>query len=68
MVTMTQDELLTTNDVAMRLKVHPETVKRWLREGRMRGMRVSDRMGWRVPQSEVQRFISEALAEGGDGG
>jgi excisionase family DNA binding protein len=65
---MTQDELLTTNDVAMRLKVHPETVKRWLREGRMRGMRVSDRMGWRVPQSEVQRFISEALAEGGDGG
>jgi excisionase family DNA binding protein len=51
------DEWLTTNEVAALLKVNPETVKRWLRGGQMRGSLLSDRAGWRVARSEVQRFM-----------
>ena len=58
---MVNEELLTVKDVAARLRVHPETVRTWLREGRLRGRRMSDRMGWRVPVSEVDRFITEEL-------
>ncbi len=61
MVTMIDEELLTVKQVAERLKLHPETVRTWLRDGRLRGRRLSDRMGWRVPAGELRRFINEEL-------
>ncbi len=61
------DEWLTTAEVAKVLKVNPETVKRWLRGGEMRGSLLSDRAGWRVAREEVARFMRarENLAETG---
>lgn len=59
------DELLTVKEVAERLKVKPVTVQRWLRAGRMRGTVLSDRMGWRVHASEVDRLLAEGTR--GDG-
>ena len=53
------DEWMTTNEVAGLLKVHPETVKRWLRSGEMRGSLLGDRTGWRVSRGEVQRFMED---------
>lgn len=53
------DEWLTTEEVAKLLKVNPETVRRWLRSGEMRGSSLGDRTGWRVSRFEVQRFMSE---------
>ncbi len=53
------DEWLTTAEVAQLLKVNPETVKRWLRGGEMRGSLLSDRAGWRVAREEVNRFMRE---------
>jgi len=53
------NEWLTTGEVAKLLKVHPETVKRWLRGGVMRGSFLSDRAGWRVAREEVDRFMEE---------
>lgn len=51
-------ELLKVDDVAARLKVNPETVRVWLRQGRLRGSRPGGtRMGWRVSESELRRFI-----------
>lgn len=59
------DELLTVDEIAERLKVHPETVRGWLRSGRLRGVRLGGtKLGWRVAESELRRFLAVA----GDGG
>ena len=58
------DEYLTTADVAALLKVHPETVKNWLRSGELSGVVLSDRAGWRVRRGDVDRFL-EARRERG---
>jgi excisionase family DNA binding protein len=48
---------MTVAQVAERLKVNPETVRRWLRSGQLRGTLLGDRAGWRVPKSEVDAFL-----------
>lgn len=50
-------EYLTVADVANRLKVHPATVKRWLRDGRMDGVLLGDRAGWRVSEDDLNQFL-----------
>ena len=54
---MAEDELLTVVEVAHRLKLSRETVRRWLRDGKLRGVRFSDSGGWRVRASEVERLL-----------
>jgi excisionase family DNA binding protein len=62
------DEWLTTNEVAALLKVNPETVKRWLRRGLMRGSLLSDRAGWRIARAEIGRFMAERSNASGEPG
>ncbi len=50
-------EYLTVADVANRLKVHPATVKRWLREGKLGGVLLGDRAGWRVSEEDLAQFL-----------
>lgn len=47
--------MLTTQQVADRLQVHPITVQRWLRENRIKGTKLPGKAGWRIPVSEVER-------------
>ena len=54
---MSDDPWLTVEQIAERVQLHPDTVRRFLREGRLRGHRVTRRAGWRVRASEVDRFI-----------
>jgi excisionase family DNA binding protein len=56
---MDDDPLYTTAEVAGRLRVHPETVRQWLRDGEMRGTILGRKAGWRVAGSELRRFIEE---------
>ena len=52
---LTEEELLTVDEAATRLEVHPETIRRWIRSGAMRGNLIGgDRAGYRVPASEVE--------------
>ena len=60
---MAGDEWLTVEEIAGRVKVTVETVRRWLRAGRLQGVRISDKAGWRVKASEVDRFMG-ALSGG----
>ena len=53
-----EDRFLTVEQVADRLQVHEETVRRWLRDGRLSGHLLSRRAGYRVRESEVERFAS----------
>lgn len=58
------ESLLTVEEVAEQLKVHPETVRRWLREGRLEGYRISRRGGWRVKPESVVKMLEAMNAEG----
>jgi excisionase family DNA binding protein len=54
------EELLTVEEVAERLKLSQETIRIWLRTGRLRGIRLGTRRsGWRVPASEMERLLTE---------
>ncbi len=56
---------MTVQEVAERLRLHPESVRRWLREGRLKGGRMGGRrLGYRIPESEVERIVA-AWVEGG---
>ncbi|MBV9322816.1 MAG: helix-turn-helix domain-containing protein [Chloroflexi bacterium] len=56
---MNDQRLLTVREVAERVRSSPETVRRWIRSGRLRAVRPGGtRLGYRVPESEVQRFIA----------
>ena len=54
------DELLTAEEAAARLKMHPVTVRRLLREGRIPGRKVGVRQ-WRVSADALKAYI-----EGGE--
>lgn len=54
-----EDRLLTVQQVADRLQIHPETVRRWLREKRLHGTKLgSNRSGFRISESEVNRLVA----------
>ena len=60
---MTAERWLTVQQVADMLQLHPETVREWLREGRLEGVRLGERRtGWRVRESEVARFLEAGKA------
>jgi len=44
-------EYLTVEETARRLKVDAETVRRWLRDGALRGLKFG--RVWRIPESEL---------------
>jgi excisionase family DNA binding protein len=55
---MSEQRLLTVREVAERIRSSPETVRRWLRQGKLRGFRPGGtKLGYRVPESELQRFL-----------
>jgi excisionase family DNA binding protein len=53
---MEERRMLTVKQVAERLQIGQVTVLRWLRSGKLEGVRLGGtRIGWRVPVSEVER-------------
>jgi excisionase family DNA binding protein len=55
------EQLLTVQDVASRLRITPETVRRWLRTGKLRGALLGgDKMGYRIAEGEVLRLLDSS--------
>ena len=53
------ERVLTVPEVADRLRINEETVRRWLRTGKIQGVRLGGtRAGYRIPESEVDRLLS----------
>jgi excisionase family DNA binding protein len=56
---MADGAVLTVKEVAERLRIHPVTVRLWLKDGRLRGVRIGGtKTGWRIPASEVDRILA----------
>jgi excisionase family DNA binding protein len=51
------DRVLTVNQVAQRLQVDVQTVRRWLRNRDLVGIPFGGRTGWRVTEQELQAFL-----------
>jgi excisionase family DNA binding protein len=57
-----QDGPLTVKEVAALLRVDDETVRTWLRLGKLRGRRLGSGSGgspWRIPRSELEKLDLE---------
>ena len=52
------DELLTIDEVAAELKLHPDTIRRYIRERKLKSTRVGG-TAIRIRRSELDRFIAE---------
>ena len=53
-----EERLLTVREVADRLRSSPETVRRWLRGGKLRGFRLGGtKLGYRIPEQELERLL-----------
>ena len=54
---MQTTELLTVDEVAERLKCHPQTVRRWIWSGQLGHVKVGGLV--RVPEEEVRRLLKD---------
>ena len=50
------EEIYTVDEVASYLKLKPETIRVMLRQGKIKGIKVS--RDWRIRKSDLQLFIS----------
>ena len=54
-----RDRFMTVQEAAEQLRVHPQTVRLWLREGKLRGRLIGGRKsGYRIPVAEIERLLS----------
>jgi excisionase family DNA binding protein len=59
------DELLTVEQVAAELQLHPDTIRRYIREKKLRAVRLSS-TNMRIRRSELDRFLKERETNGED--
>jgi len=52
-----KEELLTVDEAAARLKIKADTVRKWLRSGKLRAAKLG--RSWRIPDSEVEALLKE---------
>lgn len=56
---MADKRWLTIAQIAHRLDVPPEVVRRWLREGRLVGTNFGGKTGYRIRPDDLDRFLRE---------
>ena len=54
---MIPDKLLTSEQVSEILQVHPFTVLKYLKSGKLKGIKLG--RVWRIRESDVERFLEE---------
>lgn len=54
---MSDDELLTVKEVADRVKVHPETVRGWIRDGELEAVDIGGE--YRIYKQDLDKFLKE---------
>jgi len=56
------DELLTIEQVADKLQLHPDTIRRYIRERKLPSVRISGTVV-RVKQSDLDKFIEDRYSD-----
>jgi excisionase family DNA binding protein len=56
------EQYLTVEEVAERLRVNPASVRAWLRDGKLRGLALGGRTGWRIPAEAFEAFLAERMS------
>jgi acetyl-CoA synthetase len=51
------NQYFTPEEFARKISVHPQSVRLWLREGNIKGVKLG--RIWRIPESEAQKFLSQ---------
>jgi excisionase family DNA binding protein len=59
---MIEDRWYTVEEIAERLKVTDQTVRRWLKNGELVGTNFSGRTGWRIREQDVNAFLAKKAA------
>jgi len=54
---MTEERWFTVEEIVDLLKVHEQTVRRWLREGELRGVLLGRKAGYRIRESDLEVFL-----------
>jgi excisionase family DNA binding protein len=55
---MTEESMYTVREAAERLRASEDTIRRWLRSGKLQGvMPGGTKLGYRIPASEVERVL-----------
>ncbi len=54
------EQSLTPEEAAKILKVSPQTLRRWLRTGSIRGTKVGDGKLWRISQSTIDQYLESS--------
>ena len=55
---MSDEELMTVPEVATMLRLNEQTVRKWLRDGKLPGIYLGSRTaGWRVRRADVTAFL-----------
>jgi excisionase family DNA binding protein len=61
-----RDGMLTLKEVAQLLHVHPNTLRRWSKDGRIQAYRIAPRGDRRFKEEEIARFLAELNTETGN--
>lgn len=56
-----EERFLTPEDIAKRLHLKPYTIKKYLRSGEIRGIKIGNR--WRIKESDFQEYIDSRKIE-----
>jgi excisionase family DNA binding protein len=56
---MTDTAYNTVEDVATLLSVHPDTVRRWIKNKELRALNLGPRAGYRISKGALDDFIRE---------
>ena len=60
---MSQERWFTVAENVESLKVHEQTVRRWIREGQLRAYNFGGKTGYRIKEGDLEAFL-ESRAEG----
>lgn len=60
-----KDRLLTVAEVATYVRVDRESVRRWLRDGKLLGINLGRGPGWRITTGDLQAFIDDRTMKPG---
>jgi excisionase family DNA binding protein len=59
-------EMLTVREVARLFHIHPNTLRRWSNDGRIRAYRITSRGDRRFKREEIGRFLAELNSQADD--